>query len=145
MNEELQKTDCNYYRESDGNCLHFTYPGEYDPCTDGDFESCKKNYPHFFRKNRFEIREFDGAIIDTKEGAGQLEPFIVEKAPARRGENAEYADYVRVCNFLNRQEILIRAKENHINKMVKILNDEIENAESEELKLALKCVAAARL
>ena len=143
MNEELQKTDCNHYRESDGNCLHFTYPGEYDPCTDGDLESCRKNYPHFFQKNRFEIK--DRAIVDTKECAGQLEPFIVEQAPARRGENIEYADYVSVCNFMNRQEILIRAKENHINKMVKILHDEIENAESEELKLALKRVAAARL
>lgn len=48
--KELKKTDCKYYRESDGNCLHFTYSGEYDPCTDGDLVHCYKKYPHFFKE-----------------------------------------------------------------------------------------------
>lgn len=30
---KITKSDCKYYRESDGNCLNFTYVGEYDPCT----------------------------------------------------------------------------------------------------------------
>lgn len=46
----ITKSDCKYYRESDGNCLHFTYLGEYDPCTDGDLEHCYEKFPHFFNK-----------------------------------------------------------------------------------------------
>lgn len=46
----ITKSDCKYYRESDGNCLNFTYLGEYDPCTDGDLEHCYEKFPHFFNK-----------------------------------------------------------------------------------------------
>lgn len=34
----------------DGDCLNFTYVGEYDPCTDGDLEHCYEKFPHFFNK-----------------------------------------------------------------------------------------------
>ena len=47
---KITKSDCKYYRESDGNCLNFTYVGEYDPCTDGDLEHCYEKFPHFFNK-----------------------------------------------------------------------------------------------
>ena len=48
---KITKSDCKYYRESDGNCLNFTYVGEYDPCTDGDLEHCYEKFPHFFNKD----------------------------------------------------------------------------------------------
>ena len=47
---KVTKSDCKYYRESDGNCLNFTYVGEYDSCTDGDLEHCYEKFPHFFNK-----------------------------------------------------------------------------------------------
>lgn len=50
IERKITKSDCKYYRESDGNCLNFTYVGEYDPCTDGDLEHCYENFPHFFNK-----------------------------------------------------------------------------------------------
>ncbi len=49
----ITKSDCKYYRESDGNCLNFTYVGEYDPCTDGDLEHCYEKFPHFFNKELY--------------------------------------------------------------------------------------------
>ena len=52
---KITKSDCKYYRESDGNCLNFTYVGEYDPCTDGDLEHCYEKFPHFFNK---ELKEW---------------------------------------------------------------------------------------
>lgn len=59
----MKKSDCRYFNQDDGNCNHFTYPGEYDPCTDGDFKHCCECYPHFFGdkivKYRFKTREFD--------------------------------------------------------------------------------------
>ena len=59
----MNKSDCRYFNQGDGNCHHFTHPGEYDPCTDGDFKHCCECYPHFFGdkiiKYRFKTREFD--------------------------------------------------------------------------------------
>ena len=52
---KITKSDCKYYRESDGNCLNFTYVGEYDPCTDGDLEHCYEKFPHFFNKELKEM------------------------------------------------------------------------------------------
>ena len=72
---KITKSDCKYYRESDGNCLNFTYVGEYDPCTDGDLEHCYEKFPHFFNKDermtekRFKLRLSklgDGMITDTQ-------------------------------------------------------------------------------
>ena len=70
---KITKSDCKYYRESDGNCLNFTYVGEYDSCTDGDLEHCYEKFPHFFNKDermtekRFVYYEHKGAdyILDT--------------------------------------------------------------------------------
>ena len=50
IERKITKSDCKYYRETDGNCLNFTYVGEYDPCTDGDLEHCYEKFPHFFNK-----------------------------------------------------------------------------------------------
>ena len=72
---KITKSDCKYYRESDGNCLNFTYVGEYDPCTDGDLEHCYEEFPHFFNKDermtekRFKLRLSklgNGMITDTQ-------------------------------------------------------------------------------
>ena len=54
---KITKSDCKYYRESDGSCLNFTYVGEYDPCTDGDLEHCYEKFPHFFNKKLQEMTE----------------------------------------------------------------------------------------
>lgn len=58
----MEKTDCRYFNAEDSNCLHFTYPGEYDPCTDGDFKHCCESYPHFFGDKivprRFKTKEY---------------------------------------------------------------------------------------
>lgn len=58
----MEKTDCRYFNAEDGNCLHYTYPGEYDPCTDGDFKHCCESYPHFFGDkivpHRFKTKEY---------------------------------------------------------------------------------------
>lgn len=47
---KITKSDCKYYRDSDENCLNFTYVVEYDSCTDGDLEHCYEKFPHFFNK-----------------------------------------------------------------------------------------------
>ena len=79
----ITKSDCKYYRESDGNCLNFTYVGEYDPCTDGDLEHCYEKFPHFFNKvermiaKRF-IPIFDGTdkrVVGAKDN-GKIISFM---------------------------------------------------------------------
>ena len=54
---KITKSDCQYYRESDGSCLNFTYVGEYDLCTDGDLEHCYEKFPHFFNKKLQEMND----------------------------------------------------------------------------------------
>ena len=80
---KITKSDCKYYRESDGNCLNFTYVGEYDPCTDGDLEHCYEKFPHFFNKvermiaKRF-IPIFDGTdkrVVGAKDN-GKIISFM---------------------------------------------------------------------
>ena len=80
---KITKSDCKYYRESDGNCLNFTYVGEYDPCTDGDLEHCYEEFPHFFNKDermtekRF-IPIFDGTdkrVVGAKDN-GKIISFM---------------------------------------------------------------------
>ena len=92
---KITKSDCKYYRESDGNCLNFTYVGEYDPCTDGDLEHCYEKFPHFFNKDermtekRF-INDIDnGRLIDTK---GELSTI----------NYSDKVDFYELWEFLNK-------------------------------------------
>jgi len=43
----------------------------------------------------------------------------------------------KIVGRLNRQDRMIKIKENHVQAMINALNDEIENAETEELRNAL--------
>ena len=109
---KITKSDCKYYRESDGNCLNFTYVGEYDPCTDGDLEHCYEKFPHFFNKDermtekRF-INDIDnGRLIDTK---GELSTI----------NYSDKVDFYELWEFLN--------KLNDENEQLKQHNTELIN------------------
>lgn len=64
----MNKSDCRYFNQDDGNCDHFTYPGEYDPCTDGDFKHCCECYPHFFGDKivPYRFKQVGNCFIDTQ-------------------------------------------------------------------------------
>ena len=113
---KITKSDCKYYRESDGNCLNFTYVGEYDPCTDGDLEHCYEEFPHFFNKDgRMTEKRYshDGVVIidhlkkdlihiDGKEGLLELAEYVDKLQDENEQLKQHNAELISKIDFLER-------------------------------------------
>lgn len=94
------------------------------------------------KEKTFRIRETDHAIVNDR---WLLPPIMIDMQSPEDGSESQYADRAGVCNFLNRQEAIINAKQEHVSKMVAALHEEIEKAETPELKEALIRISHRRL